>query len=498
MDRRRFLHLAAGCLAGTAAGCAMPGRRGDLDSSRPPDILLITADDMNWDTPGCYGGSAPDITPNIDRLASEGMLFEQAHVTISVSMPSRQVLMTGRYPHRYGSQGFNSIDRRVPTLQERLHAAGYLNGILGKVVHLLPERKFHWDFRQDFYELNCGRDPRRYYTFAKEFFDRANRARRPFFLMANSHDPHRPFALSEEEKDAYEQEWREQRIDLRGVPDPSRVYRPEEVSTPGFLPDLPRVRTDVANYHNSVRRCDDTVGAVLRALRESGRESNTLVMFLSDNGMDFPFAKANCYLHSTRTPWIVRWPGRVAPGSINNSHFISGIDYMPTILEAAGLSGIDGMDGRSFLPLLRGEEQEGRDRVFTLFNETIHERLLPMRCVQDACWGYIFNAWADSVTRYAGGSAANATARAMHRAARTDQAVRQRMNFLLYRTPEELYFFDGDPDALDNLATLEEYAQRLKTMRGWMLEWMENTGDPLLEIYRGYLLEVDSHQSSLP
>jgi N-sulfoglucosamine sulfohydrolase len=321
MDRRRFLHLAAECLAGTAAGCALPGRRWDTGSGRPPDILLITADDMNRDTPGCYGGCAPDITPNIDRLASEGMLFEQAHVSVSVCMPSRQVLMTGRYPHRYGSEGFNPIARNVPTLQERLHAAGYLNGILGKVSHLLPERKYHWDFRQDFYELNCGRDPRRYYTFAKEFFDRANRARRPFFLMANSHDPHRPFALSEEEKEASKQQWKGQQIDPRGVPDPSRVYRPEEVSTPGFLPDLPRIRTDAANYHNSVRRCDDTVGAVLRALRESGRESNTLVMFLSDNGMDFPFAKANCYLHSTRTPWIVR--GRGASGRVPPMAFIS-------------------------------------------------------------------------------------------------------------------------------------------------------------------------------
>lgn len=103
---------------------------------RRPSILLITADDMNWDAPGCFGGRTPDITPNIDRLTSEGMRFHYAHITIAVCQPCRSVLMTGRYPHRNGAEGFEPIDTSVPTLQEKLHEAGYLNGILGKVTHL--------------------------------------------------------------------------------------------------------------------------------------------------------------------------------------------------------------------------------------------------------------------------------------------------------------------------------------------------------------------------
>ena len=106
-----------------------------------PNLLFITADDMNYDSPGCYGSRTPDITPNIDSLASEGMAFTNAHVTIAVCMPSREVLMTGRYPYRNGGEGFEPIRKDVPTLQEQLHEAGYLNGILGKENHLAPVEK---------------------------------------------------------------------------------------------------------------------------------------------------------------------------------------------------------------------------------------------------------------------------------------------------------------------------------------------------------------------
>ena len=84
---------------------------------------------------------------------------------------------------------------------------------------------------------------------------------------------------------------------------------------PGFLPDLPNVRKEMAQYYSSAHRCDETVGEVLRALKESGLEDSTLVMFLSDNGISMPFGKSNCYLTSTRTPWLVRWPGKVKPGA---------------------------------------------------------------------------------------------------------------------------------------------------------------------------------------
>ena len=108
---------------------------------------------------------------------------------------------------------------------------------------------------------------------------------RPFFLMANSHDPHRPFYGNDKA------EWYDE-LDPPARP-PSRTFEPDEVVIPGFLPDLPEVRLEIAEYYNSVRRCDDTVGRLLDVLDEAGVAENTLVMFLSDNGMAFPFAKTN-------------------------------------------------------------------------------------------------------------------------------------------------------------------------------------------------------------
>ena len=435
-----------------------------------PNILLITADDMNSDSPGCFGGQTPDITPNIDRLASEGVRFTHSHVTIAVCQPCRSVLMTGRYPHRNGAEGFQPINTRVTTLQEELHKSGYLNGILGKVKHLAPIEKFKWDMAKDVGELGHGRNAKLYYEFAKDFFRQAANNDQPFFLMANSHDPHRPFHGSLQERNKFKQM-------LKDISAPSRVYRSEEVQVPGFLPDIPNVRREIAQYYSSVRRCDDTVGEVLRALHESGQEDNTLTMFLSDHGMPLPFAKTNCYLHSTRTPWIARWPGKIKPGTVDNRHFISGIDFMPTVLDAAGLDQTKGMDGFSFLPALLGKRQTNRDKVFTQHHQTSGRNRYPMRCIQNQRFGYIFNPWSDNERVFKNESQSGLTFKAMQAAAKTNPKIAARVKLFRYRAVEEFYDFANDPDALHNLSKNPKYKKELDKMREELLNWMERTND---------------------
>jgi N-sulfoglucosamine sulfohydrolase len=436
-------------------------------------VLLITADDLTASSCGCYGNRAAGATPNIDRLAAEGMRFVRGHVTTAACQPSRQVWMTGRYPHHNGAMGYEPIAANVPTLQEQLGRAGYINGILGKVKHLAPREKFRWDCAVEGDDLGQGRDPARYHEASKSFFERATGEGRPFALVANSHDPHRPFAGS----------WRDRRWALMGrrsYPAPRRRFRPDEVEVPGFLPDLPKVREEIAQYHASVHRCDETVGEILRALEESRVERTTMVVFMSDHGMSFPFAKTNCYLHSTNVPWIVRWPGRVAPGAVDTEHFVSGIDFMPTILDAVGLPPPEGLDGRSFLPLLRGESQAGRDELYTVFTSTSAGRAYPMRCLQDRRFGYIFNAWANGKRVLINESMGGATYRAMVAAARRDPHVAARVELFRHRVPEELYDLARDPSALRNLADSEEHAAVLAEMRRKTLALMESTGDPLL------------------
>jgi len=482
LDRREFIGASASLLAG-----AMTGRLGMANTPGKGrlNVLLITADDMNWNTPGCFGGKAPDITPNIDRLATEGVRFTNAHVTIAVCQPSRQVLMTGRFPHRFGATWFEPVADEVTILQEVLDEAGYINGCIGKAHHLQPEPKYRWSMSLHYGELKGGRDPEAYYRHCRDFFRMAEEADKPFFLMANSHDPHRPFHGSEDEN-TMPKGWRPY------MKTPCRVYKPEEVEALGFLPDLPTIRMETAQYHSSVRRCDETVGEILRALHESGHDNDTLVMYLSDNGMAMPFAKCNCYLHSTKTPWIIRWPGHVEPGTVDDTHIISGIDFMPTILEATGCLQVEGMDGRSFLPLLNGGDQQGRDEVFTVFykvfpvagkREPEKVQYFPMRCLQNRRFGYIYNKWSDGRMRFSP-IAVPRIMKAMAEAGKTDPDVKQRLEMFEHRVPEELYDFASDPHALSNLISDPGYRHELDRMRRSMLAWMEQKDDPLLPAFR--------------
>ncbi len=474
--RREFLSgVTAAMGSGGPGGPPRAWAPAPLGKAAPPNVLLITADDLNWDSVGAFGCRVKGITPHIDRLASEGMRFTRAHVTVAVCQPSRSALMTGRYPHRNGAEGFGPIREEVTTLQERLRAAGYWNGILAKNPHLAPRAKFCWDADIGAEQLGHGRDPALYYQQSLEFFRQAKAAGRPFFLMANSQDPHRPFAGSERELKPFG----------RHLPYP-RKFSPDEVTVPGFLPDLPGVRQEIAEYFTSAHRCDQTVGKLLRALEESGAANETLVMFLSDNGMSFPFAKTNCYLHSTRTPWIVRWPGRAKAGAVCED-FISGIDFTPTVIEAAGLKEIEGMDGRSFVPLLEGRRQPGRDHVFTVFHETSARKRYEMRAVQDRRLGYIFNAWADGRTVFRNEAQGGLAFAAMQEAARSDARVAERVRFFLHRAPEELYDYQADPDALRNLVGEARYRADVGRLRRLLAEHLARTGDPAAEAHRKVL-----------
>ncbi|MDP6114217.1 MAG: sulfatase [Planctomycetota bacterium] len=441
-----------------------------------PNILFITADDMNWDAVGAYGCETADTTPNIDRLAAQGMRFHYAHVTIAVCQPSRSTLMTGRYPHHSGGEGFHHLRQPgVPILPDLLSQNGYRVGILGKVPHSTPYADFQWDMSYVMQELGHGRNPDVYAAHATDFIQAAADDDQPFFLMANSHDPHRPFVGNDRE------EWYSE-CDPPAVP-PSRTFVADEVVVPGFLPDLPDVRLEISEYYSSVRRCDDTVGRLLDVLDAAGVAENTLVMFLSDNGMAFPFAKTNCYLHSTRTPWLARWPAAIQQGRVDNEHFISGIDFMPTILDAAGIDHPDGIDGSSFLPLLQGEDQNGRDQVFTQFHQTAGRRNYPMRCVQDRRFGYIFNPWSNGERDFRNESQAGRTMAAMRDAAETDGLVASRVQQFLYRVPEELYDFENDPHAYHNLVEDPNHAADLERMRSSLHSWMKQNADPALHSF---------------
>ncbi len=476
MDKRSFLAAIAG---GAVAAVARKALSAPPGTSERPNILFITADDMNWDSVGAFGCPVPDITPNLDRLAGEGIRFEHAYLNIAVCQPCRESILTGRYPHRNGALGFEPIREDVPTFPEQLHQAGYLNGVFGKCAHYAPAERFFWHVSVTPNDLGVGRDPQRFYEHAKTFLAQAQAERKPFFLHANSADPHRPFPRSDQESARAGRAGR--------FPGVSRTFEPDEVVVPEFLPDIPDVRREVAQYFTAVHRCDETVGQLLRALRESGLDETTIVLFLSDNGMAFPFAKTNCYRASTKTPLIIRWPGRVKPGTVDRRHFVAGVDIMPTLLDITGLPAPQGLDGRSFLPLLSGRQQQGRRRVFTQFHETSAKREYPMRCVRTAAFSYTYNAWADGETEFRNESQSGLSMNAMRAAADADDAIRQRVDFFLYRATEEFYDLRADPNELRNLIDEPKHRDQIGAMRRDLLECMEQTDDPLLPTFRLFL-----------
>lgn len=440
-----------------------------------PNVLLIMADDMNYSSPGIFGSQVEAITPNIDKLSSQGTRFTNAHVTAAICMPSRQALMTGRYPHRSGALGFDPINMDVPTLQEQLNAGGYTNGIIGKETHLKPFEKYPWNMKVRTLEQSAGwgRDHGFYYKHIKNFIKKSKELNSPFFLMANSNDPHRPFAGSEEELQKFG-------VNTKA----SRVYKPEEVKVPSFLPDIPDVRKEIAEYFTSVHRLDDFVGMTLKILEEEGISDNTIVMFLSDNGMALPFAKTNCYLNSTKTPWIIRWPSVVKAGRVESKHMISGVDFMATILDMCGMPQVQGMDGKSFFPVLKGEKQEGRDKVFTFINTQVGKLPFPMRCIQSQKFGYIYNAWSDGKTIFKNESKSGLSYKAMKEAAKEDAGIAARIQLYDYRVKEEFYDFEKDPDALHNLINDKRYAKQINKMRLQLLQNMESTNDYLVDQYK--------------
>ncbi|RMF92166.1 MAG: DUF229 domain-containing protein [Planctomycetota bacterium] len=441
-----------------------------------PNILLITADDLNCDSVGAFGCPIPDVTPNIDRLAARGMRLKSAHVTIAVCQPSRNAMLSGLYPHHSGVEGFYHFPQPgIRTLPQILKENGYLIGILGKVPHCTPYPDFEWDVPTDPpLPTGTGRNPKLYAQHTRAFIERAKHEGRPFFMMANSHDPHRPFYGNDPYKYGTED----------GPQVPSRVFKPEEVVVPKFLPDIPEVRREVAEYFSSVRRCDDTVGALLDVLDASGLADNTIVVFLSDHGMAFPFSKTNVYFQSTHTPLIVCWPGVVPPGTVDEDHRVAGIDLMPTLLDMVGLEPPADIDGRSFRPLLEGKPFEGREYVFTQFHETAGRKRYPMRAVQDGDFLYIFNPWSDGERIFRNESQAGRSMKAMLEAAKTDPDIDARCKLFLHRVPEELYDLRSDPDGLHNLIDDPTYAPVLKRLRNQLDNWMERTSDPALVVFR--------------
>ncbi len=340
MTRRTF--AAASSLAGLAQ--AQPA---------PPNIVLILSDDHSYPYLGCYGYE-PVKTPNLDRFAAQGMRFDRAFQAAPQCVPARTGLLTGRSPVSARMGRFNSpLPPEVVTLPELLRdKAGYFTGVCRRNFHLdgngrpgpingeifARNETLTWQRRIDFIDRSGDRNKTG--AIVEQFLDKKP-AGKPFFLWVNFNDPHHPWDRAPE----------------------GQATDPAKVKLPKHLPDLPGVRDDLARYLDEVNRMDSEFQSVISTLERRGFGGNTLVVFMGDNGMAFPHGKGSLYDPGLHVPLLVRWPGRVKAGEVAKN-LISGEDITPTLLDAAGLTTVRPMTGRSFLRQLTGQSYDARKYIF--------------------------------------------------------------------------------------------------------------------------------------
>ncbi|MBE2285191.1 MAG: sulfatase [Prosthecobacter sp.] len=439
------------------------------------NLLIITTDDMSCDSVGVYGCRLKGTTPNMDRLAAQSLRFNHAHVVVGNCMPSRNVMWSGKYPHNNRIEGFRAMEKQekdYPVLGDLVKEAGYFTGIRHKVEHSTPYSPFPWDL-----VLGEKRDDVKnaasWGAAATRGIEAAKQAGKPFCLLLNIADPHKPF---------YAEGNKGQTIPDDNVP--SKVFTPEEVPIPGFLHDDPVIRKELAHYYSSVRRADDAVGAILESLKTSGQEDHTVIVFLSDHGMPLPFAKTQLYHHSSRTPLMIRWPGITKAGAVDDEHMISTVDLLPTMLDMLQVTQPGGFDGKSFAAVLKGEKQPGRTMVFKEHNENAGGQNTPMRAVQTKDWLYVFSPWSNGTRVMSGATAGTSTCRQMRVLAKTNAQIAARIDLFDHRVPEEAYEVRYDPDALTNLIAKPENAAQVAMLEKALEDWMVKTNDPLLEVFR--------------
>lgn len=413
------------------------------------NFVIMIADDLAWNDLGCYGH--PSIkTPNIDRIASEGLIFNNAFLTTSSCSPSRCSILTSRYPHNTEAGELHlPLPGNQVTLSKILKENGYYTAAAGK-WHLGSNVRNHFD---KIYQ-NGGASG------ANQWITSINEApqNKPFFLWLAAFDPHRGYQEN-------------------SISDP---HQPNEVILPPFIPDTLEIRRDFALYYDEVSRFDDYVGHVVSLLKEKKLYQDTAIFILSDNGRPFPRCKTTLYDSGIKTPFIANVPG-ITDSNTKTESLISSIDLAPTILDLAKINPPSSFQGNSFLPILKSPSSSTRNFIFAEHNW--HDYMARERSARSQHFLYISNDLpalpltppADAVN-----SSTWATMRKLLSLGKLNQY--QFDCFITPRPKEQLFDVLNDPFQLINLAENPNFEKQLKIMRSAHDNWLVATKYPSLPI----------------
>jgi arylsulfatase A-like enzyme len=439
LDRRDFLKLSG---AGAAALMLGPTAAASdfLTASKRPNILYIHSHDTGRYT-SPYGYAVP--TPNLLRLASEGVIFRQAHTAAPTCSPSRACLLTGESAHNNGMLGLANRGFEMTPAGYSHHIVRYLKQQAGYYSALIGLQHIARDpntIGYDHVESFRGNHVEQVAPAAVKFLQSA--PKEPFWLTVGFFETHRKYRPAEAADD-----WR-------------------TIEPPTPMPDVPATRRDMADFHATVRKLDWGVGEVLAALEANGLADNTLVISTTDHGIAWPTMKCNLYDGGMGVHLVMRGPGGFTGGKVCDA-LLSQLDLYPTLCELLNIPRPEWLQGRSFLPVLRGETPEINEAIFAEVN--FHASYEPKRAVRTKRWKYIrhFGGRTTPVLPNCddGPSKAYWVANGWAK-----QSVAE----------EELYDLLFDPNERNNLAKDASHESTLNEMRKRLDDWMRSTNDPLL------------------
>ena len=432
-------------LVGFAVSCAILAEANG--ESAAPNVILFLADDQTWFDSGTYGN--PDLpTPNIDRLAREGMRFDHAFTGTPMCAPTRQQLYTGLYPVRSGAYPNHSVvSDGTRSLVHHFQDLGYRVGLMGK-RHFGPQESFPFEqIRSRGGPSSEGFDLKA----AQKFIQRD--PGQPYFLVIAADSPHTPWTQGDRS-----------------------LFKAESIEVPGYLVDTPATREALVGYYAEVTHLDEQLGRVLALLDEDGEQNNTIVIYTSEQGASLPFAKWTLYDAGIRTAFIIRWPERIAKESKSDA-LVEYVDIVPTLVEAAG-GQLSDVDGQSFLPVVLGQKAAHRDYVFGVQTTRgiIQGNDYPIRSVRSRRYKLILNLAAENGFNNMISQPPNNTILSSWETIDPDRA-----RSYTERPAIEFYDLEADPWELHNLAGDPEVAEILAVHRVQLEEWMQSVGDRGLE-----------------
>jgi len=435
----------------------------DGNSTKQPHIVIYLSDDHGQEFVGCYG-NASIKTPHLDRLARQGLKMNRVFAVTSSCAPSRSVLFTGLYPARNGAMANHTSCRDdVRSLPAYLKPLGY-RVVLANKTHIAPAQVFDFEFlparlppdeRQSRRYRSEGLDVGKIDQFLQSHA--AKHPQQPLCLILADDNPH---VLWEKNK----------------------TYDESQLPLSPILVDTPKTRTALANYYQDITTMDERVGRVRASLAKHGYADNTLFVYTSDQGSEWPKSKWTVYDAGLQVPFLAVWPGRIQPGS-NSEAMTSFVDFTPTLIDIAGGAAPDEIDGTSFLSVLLGRSDSYRDFVYGTHTGDGKMNDFPQRCVRGERFKFVLNLkpekkWKTHFTEVAGIPHSHRDVYATWLAKAQSDTATARLIDVIENHPEvEFYDLQADPYELNNLASDPDYAESLRAHRQRLEEWMTKTGD---------------------